>query len=82
MGLSNLMELDKPIAAARVAWPLGRARRQHPQNEAGGRVPKLSRFLLEHAFVLPGIGPSRGRTIGGQPTSEEKKSTRSSSRGN
>jgi hypothetical protein len=83
-GASDLMELDKPTAAARASLLLGRARRLYPRNEGGSRGPKLSQSLLEHVFVLPGTGPSQGRTIGGQPTSEEKtqKSTRSNRQGN
>ena len=51
-GPSDLMVLDKPIAAARSALPLGRARRLHPRTGGRGRGPKLSQSLLDHVFVL------------------------------
>ena len=58
--LSDLMEPDRPTAAAHVAPLLGRARHLHPRNGESGRGPKSSRSLLEHAFVFSGTGPSQG----------------------
>lgn len=72
MDASDLMELDRPTAAVRIAQLLGRAGRLHLRNEESGHGPKSSQSLLEHAFVHPGTGPSRGRRIGGRLTSEEK----------
>ena len=72
MDPSNLMELDRPTAALRLALLLGRVGRLHPRNEESGHGPKSSQSLLEHAFVHPGTGPSQGRRIGGWLTSEEK----------
>ena len=80
---SDLMELDKPTAAPRVARLLGMAVHLHRRNEGGDLGPKLSQSLLEHVFVLPGTGPSQGQRIGGRPTSKKntEQSTRFNSRG-
>jgi hypothetical protein len=59
-GPSDLMGLDKPTGAPRVARLLGRAVHLHPRNEGGDLDPKLSQSLLEHVFVLPGTEPSQG----------------------
>lgn len=56
-GPSDLMELDRPTAAARAALPLGRARRLHPRTGGRDRGPKRSQSLLDHVFVLPDIAP-------------------------
>ena len=80
---SDLMGLDKPTAAPRVARLLGRAVHLHRRNVGGDLGPKPSQSLLEHVFVFPDTGPLQGRTIGGRPTSKEntEESTRSNSRG-
>ena len=70
IGPSDLMGLDKPTAAPRVARLLGRAVRLHPRNEGGDLHPKLSQSLLGHVFVLLGTGPSQGQRTGGRPTSK------------
>ena len=72
MDPSDLMELDRPTAAVRLAQLLSRVGRLHPRNEESGHGPKSSQSLLEHAFVHPGTGPSRGRKIGERLPSEEK----------
>jgi hypothetical protein len=72
MDPSDLMGLDRPTAAVPITLLLGRGGSLHPRNEESGHGPKSSQSLLEHAFVHPGRGPSRGQRIGARLMSEEK----------